>query len=180
MTEGANNPPPDPAEELDWRLTEAILSLAKRLPGYWRLAWALVRDQRLPASARRWVVGAGLYNFSPIDPVPGVIPVLGQLDDYAVLVLAVRKALRQAPEAVRDEHLAQAGVTMERIDADLREMRRIAQHVTRRAAWGVWAGMRFAAGMGMELGRQLVIGAARTVYPRPTPTAGKPKEEAAR
>jgi uncharacterized membrane protein YkvA (DUF1232 family) len=169
-----------PHEEQDWRVTGAILALARRLPGYWRMAWALVRDPRVPATGRRWLVGAGLYNFSPIDPVPGIIPVLGQLDDYAVLLLAVRKALRAAPEAVREEHLAQARVTMEIIDGDLREMRRVAGHVTRRAAWGVWAGLQFAAGMGVELGRQLVVGAARAVNPQPRPAGGKPKEEAAR
>jgi uncharacterized membrane protein YkvA (DUF1232 family) len=173
-------PSTDPKEELDWRVTEAIVALARRLPGYWRLALALVRDPRIPAPARRWVVGAGLYNFSPIDPVPGVIPVLGQLDDYAILVLAVRKALRAASAEVREEHLVQAHVTMDQIDADLSEMRRIARHVTRRAAWGVWAGLQFAAGMGVELGRQLVVGAARAVNPQPRPPGGKPKEEAAR
>ena len=180
VTDKAADAPTDPKLELDWRVTHAILALARRLPGYWRLAWALVRDQRIPNTARRWLVGAGLYNFSPIDPVPGVIPVLGQLDDYAVLLLAVRKALRAAPVEVRQEHLTQAHVTMDQIDTDLHEMRRVAGHVTRRAAWGVWAGLQFAAGMGVELGRQLVVGAARGVNPQPRPPGGKPKEEAAR
>src|SRR6266849_5178533 len=133
----------DPGTEPDWRVTQAILAIARRWPGYAQLAWGLVRDPRIPSSARRWVVGAGLYNLSPLDPIPGVIPVLGQLDDYAVLLLAIRKALRDAPEEVRQAHLSQAGINMERIDTDLREMRRIASHVTRRAAWGVWAGLQF-------------------------------------
>ena len=90
------------------------------------MAWGLVRDPRIPASARRWVVGAGLYNLSPLDPIPGVIPVLGQLDDYAVLLLAIRKALRAAPEEVRREHLARARSSEAQIDQDLHEMRRIA------------------------------------------------------
>src|SRR5258708_4962194 len=123
--------------ELDWQVTEAILAIARRWPGYVRLAWALVRDQRIPASARRWVVGGGLYNLSPIDPVPGIIPILGQLDDYAILLLGIRKTLRTAPEDVRQEHLTRTGITASEIDTDLREMRRIAQHVTKRAAWGV-------------------------------------------
>jgi hypothetical protein len=69
---------------------------------------------------------------------------------------------------------------MDQIDLDLAEMRRIAGYVARRAAWGVWAGLRFAAGMGAELGRQLVVGAARAVNPQPDRSGRKAKEEAAR
>lgn len=163
------------ATEREWRMTEAMLGLARRLPGYVKLAWSLVRDRRVPASARRWLVGAGIYNLTPLDPIPGIIPVYGQLDDYAVLLLAVRKALRAAPEAVREEHLARAGTSAAQIDADLAEMRHIAGHVTRRAAWGVWAGMRFAAGVGMELGRQLIVGASRAISP-----GSEPEQHAAR
>jgi uncharacterized membrane protein YkvA (DUF1232 family) len=166
-----------PDGELDWRLTDALLAIARRWPVYLKLAWALLRDARVPPSARRWLVAAGAYNLSPLDPIPGIIPVLGQLDDYAVLLLAIRKALRAATEAVRQEHLERVSLTEEQVDQDLREMRRIAQHVTKRAAWGVWAGLRFAAGMGMEVGRQLAIGAARAFRPAPeTPGASPPKE----
>ena len=167
----------DPGTEPDWRVTQAILAIARRWPGYAQLAWGLVRDPRIPASARRWVVGAGLYNLSPLDPIPGVIPVLGQLDDYAVLLLAIRKALRAAPEEVRGEHLARARSSEAQIDQDLHEMRRIAGHVTRRAAWGVWAGLRFATGVSVELGRQLLVGAARAARPRRSAPGGSPKEE---
>jgi uncharacterized membrane protein YkvA (DUF1232 family) len=165
------------AAELDWRLTDALLAIARRWPVYLRLAWALLRDARVPPSARRWLVAAGAYNLSPLDPIPGIIPVLGQLDDYAVLLLAIRKALRAAPEDVRQGHLGRVNLTEAQIDQDLREMRRIARHVTQRAAWGVWAGLRFAAGMGMEVGRQLAIGAARAIRPLPeAPGASPPKE----
>ncbi len=151
--------------EPEWRVTEAMLALARRLPSYVKLAWGLVRDRRVPASARRWLVGAGIYNLTPLDPIPGIIPVYGQLDDYAVLLLAIRKALRASPEVVRQEHLTRSGSSEAQIDMDLREMRRIAGHVTRRAAWGVWAGMRFATGVGLELGRQLLVSAVRVVHP---------------
>jgi uncharacterized membrane protein YkvA (DUF1232 family) len=166
-----------PETEPDWRVTEALLSIALRWPAYLRLAVALVRDPRVPASARRWLVGAGLYNLSPIDPVPGIIPVLGQLDDYAVLLLAVRKALRASPAAVRDEHLAQSSITEAQIDTDLAEMRRIARHVTRGAARGAWAGLQFAVGVGTELGRQAAVGVARRLWPGSNNPGEPAKEE---
>jgi uncharacterized membrane protein YkvA (DUF1232 family) len=157
-----------------------MVALARRLPAYVKLAWGLVRDPRLPRTARRWLVGAGIYNLTPLDPIPGIIPIYGQLDDYAVLLLAIRKALRSSPETVRAEHLTRVGSSEAQIDADLREIRRIAGHVTRRAAWGVWAGVRFASGVGMELGRQLLVSAARAVSSPAKGArgrAGSPKEE---
>lgn len=173
MSEPTMDTPAEPA----WRVTPAILALIRRLPGYYRLAWALLRDPRVPAGARRWLVGAGIYNLSPVDLVPGIIPVLGQLDEYAILLLAIRKALRAAPEVARSEHLGRARCSEAQIEQDLREMRRIAGHVTRQTAWSVWAGLRFATGVGMELGRQLIVGAARAVRPAVNPAGGSPKEE---
>jgi uncharacterized membrane protein YkvA (DUF1232 family) len=170
---------PAPETEPDWRVIEALLAIAMRWPAYLRLAFALVRDPRVPASARRWLVGAGLYNLSPIDPVPGIIPVLGQLDDYAVILLAVRKALRASPAAVRDEHLRQSTITEAQIDADLAEMRRIARHVARGAARGIWAGLQFAAGVGTELGRQAAVGVARRLWPGSNSPDAPAKEEIA-
>jgi uncharacterized membrane protein YkvA (DUF1232 family) len=162
---------------IDWRVTKALLAIARRWPVYLKLAWALLRDGRVPPSARRWLVAAGAYNLSPLDPIPGIIPVLGQLDDYAVLLLAIRKALRAASAEVRQEHLARLNLAEAQIDRDLREMRRIAGHVTRRAAWGVWAGLQFAAGVGIELGRQLAIGAARAIRPLPEAPGAPPSKE---
>ena len=156
------NPQPE-----DWRVKDAILAIARRLPAYLKLAWALLRDPRVPSPARRWLVAAGIYNLSPLDPIPGVIPVLGQLDDYAVLLLAIRKALRASSPQVRREHLTGLDLTETQVDHDLCEIRRIAGHVGRGAAWGIWAGLRFTAGVGMELGRQLLVGAARAVRPLP-------------
>jgi uncharacterized membrane protein YkvA (DUF1232 family) len=168
-----------PGAEPEWRVKEAILAIARRLPSYLRLAWGLARDSRVPPAARRWVVAAGLYNLSPLDPIPGIIPVLGQLDDYAVLLLAIRRALRACPPDLREEHLARSGVVAAQIDQDLQEMRRIAGHLTRSAARGAWAGLRFAAGMGVEMGRQLAVGVARAVDPKPAAPGKNPKEEAA-
>jgi uncharacterized membrane protein YkvA (DUF1232 family) len=167
----------EPETALDWRVTHAMLAIVRRLPGYVKLAWALVRDPRVPPSGRRWLVAAGAYNLSPLDPIPGVIPVLGQLDDYAVLLLAIRKALRASTEEVRCEHLSRLVITEAEIDRDLQQMRRIAGHVTRRAAWGVWAGVRFVAGMGVEAGRQLAVGAARALRPLPEIPAAPPAKE---
>ena len=78
---------------------------------------------------------------------------------------------------MRDEHLAQSSITEAQIDTDLAEMRRIARHVARRAARGVWTGLQFAAGVGAELGRQMVVGVARRLWPASNSQDQPAKEE---
>ena len=70
-----------------------------------QLAWQLMRDPRV-ASATKVVlpVLAVLYLLSPIDLLPDVFPVLGQMDDLAVLALAVKLFVSLAPPQVVAEH----------------------------------------------------------------------------
>lgn len=90
-----------------------------RLPRYVRLARALVADPVVPGG-RKAVLGAALaYTVSPIDLVPGIIPVAGQLDDLAVLLLGLRQALAGCPADVAEGHLAAAGLTGATLEDDL-------------------------------------------------------------
>src|SRR5699024_10174289 len=63
---------------------DRVTATIKRMPAYLRLSWRLARDPLLSRARRAAVVGAAGYLASPIDLVPGVIPVAGQLDDIAV------------------------------------------------------------------------------------------------
>ena len=88
----------------------------------------------LSKARRDAVVAAAGYLVSPVDLVPGFIPVLGQLDDLAFALAALRLALdglhpdrrRMHLEAVglEDAHLAEdirtVGATVAWIAADLR------------------------------------------------------------
>jgi uncharacterized membrane protein YkvA (DUF1232 family) len=79
--------------ELDPFPGDAFGALLRRLPAYGRLAWRLGRDPLISRARRAAVIGAAGYLVSPIDLVPGFIPVLGQLDDIAVVLAALRLAL---------------------------------------------------------------------------------------
>jgi uncharacterized membrane protein YkvA (DUF1232 family) len=68
----------------------ALRALLAFLPDVLRLLVAVARDPRVPRSAKAVAAAAVAYVASPIDLVPDVIPVLGQLDDLWVL----RRALR--------------------------------------------------------------------------------------
>ena len=58
------------------------------------------RDPRLPWYARLFAALVVGYAFSPIDLIPDFIPVLGYLDDLALLPLGVWLALRMIPAEV--------------------------------------------------------------------------------
>ena len=81
------------------------------MPSYGRLAWRIGRDPDLGTSRRAALVGAMAYLASPIDLVPGFIPVAGQLDDAAVALLGLRFALHGLPASRRAAHLSAAGLT---------------------------------------------------------------------
>jgi uncharacterized membrane protein YkvA (DUF1232 family) len=112
------------------RLAETL----RRLPAYLRLAKALLGDRRL-SRLRKAGLGAGIaYLLSPIDLVPGIVPVLGQLDDLAAVLLALRFALRGLPGPAADAVLANAGLSRTLLARDLDNVRVTAAWTARGAA----------------------------------------------
>ena len=71
-----------------------------------RLAWSLLLDSRVPGLTKLIIPGLmGLYILSPIDILPDALLGLGQLDDLAVFVLAVKLFIEFSPSEVVQEHL---------------------------------------------------------------------------
>src|SRR5262249_36300720 len=63
-----------------------------RLPRYLRLAKELFADPAIPP-ARKAALGAGIFYVAlPLDLIPGIVPILGQLDDLAALLLGLKTA----------------------------------------------------------------------------------------
>jgi uncharacterized membrane protein YkvA (DUF1232 family) len=112
---------------------DEFATLVRRIPRYARLAWALARDPRLSRTRRAAVLAGAAYLVSPIDLVPGVIPIAGQLDDLAVALAAIRFALDGLRPEVRAERLAAAGLRHEDVAADLRTTGAIAAWLGRAA-----------------------------------------------
>jgi uncharacterized membrane protein YkvA (DUF1232 family) len=110
---------------------DEVAALMRRLPKYGRLAWALARDPRLSRARRAAVLAAAAYVLSPIDLVPGIIPVVGQLDDMLIALGAIRLALSGLKPEVRAERLAAAGLTQEELNADIRNTVRVAAWLAR-------------------------------------------------
>jgi uncharacterized membrane protein YkvA (DUF1232 family) len=70
-----------------------LLTLFSRL----RLAVRLVREPRVPFLIEALPVLVALYVLSPIDLVPDIFPLLGQLDDLTLVVVTIGTFLRLCP-----------------------------------------------------------------------------------
>src|SRR5262245_37628069 len=70
-----------------------------------RLTWALFTDTRVPLLLKLIPLGALLYVISPIDAIPDVFPILGQLDDIGILMGAMSLFNTLAPADIVGYHL---------------------------------------------------------------------------
>ena len=111
----------------------AFLPLASRAPLYGRLLWALAADPRVPASRKAMLGLAAAYVVSPFDLVPERVPVIGALDDVAVVVLAVDLFLDGLPAGLVGEKLDELGIPRQDLERDLQRVRRLVPKPLRRA-----------------------------------------------
>ncbi len=79
--------------------------LALPVKGKVVVPWRLFRDPRAPRRAKLILPFVVLYLAMPIDIVPDFIPVIGYLDDFLVVVLALGLFLRLCPPEVVREHI---------------------------------------------------------------------------
>ena len=87
----------------------SMLSRAKSVlvdvPRHGKLAYCLLRDDRVPAAPKAVLLGALGIIVSPFD-FPAWIPVLGELDMLALGILAIETFVAACPEDIRREHEA--------------------------------------------------------------------------
>lgn len=67
-----------------------------------RIVWQTVFHDRTPLSAKGMLLGGLLYGILPIDLIPDILPVLGQMDDAAVIIFAVFLFLRLSKNIRRE------------------------------------------------------------------------------
>ena len=114
------------------------------------LARLVLREGAAAPGARRVLMGGLAYLLSPIDPVPGFLPVIGQLDDLLVALYTLRSAVRALPPPVRARVLAGAGLDEQTLERDLATGKRVATRLAIQAGRGV---VRAAARAGRWIGR---------------------------
>ena len=103
----------------------AFVPVASRVPMYARLVWALALDERVPASRKAVLVGAAGYILIGRDFIPDEIPVLGGLDDLAVVVLAVEIFFEGIDEELLEEKLDELCIDKDAFRRDIDQVRRL-------------------------------------------------------
>jgi uncharacterized membrane protein YkvA (DUF1232 family) len=108
-----------------------LLSRAKELlvdvPGHGKLAYCLLRDERVPAAPKAVLLGALVLIVSPID-FPAWVPLMGELDMLALGILAVSTFIEACPEDIRREHEAALKAEESVFDRDFRDTMTAARH----------------------------------------------------
>lgn len=75
------------------------------VPKHGKLAYCLLRDDRVPRAPKAVLLAALAVIVSPID-LPAWIPLVGELDMLALAILAVQTFIEACPEEIRREHEA--------------------------------------------------------------------------
>lgn len=113
----------------------SILSRAKSVlvdvPRHGKLAYCLLRDDRVPRAPKAALLAVLGVIVSPID-FPAWIPVIGELDMLALGILAVETFIEACPVEVRREHEALIKSGQSVWDRDVRDTVAIARHGVRR------------------------------------------------
>lgn len=78
--------------------------LATLIPNLLVLFQGLLRDPRVPRSAKLWLGFAAVWIASPIDLIPEFVPIAGPLDDAIVAALVLRHLLKRTGRDVLFEH----------------------------------------------------------------------------
>lgn len=124
------------------------------LPRHAKLAYCLLRDERVPTAPKAALLGALGLIVSPID-FPVWIPVLGELDMLALGVLAIKVFVDACPDALVAEHRALVERGESAFDRDFKGVTGTAGQLVRQAAAGAAARLRRSGGARLRLLAQL-------------------------
>jgi uncharacterized membrane protein YkvA (DUF1232 family) len=84
----------------------ARLGLLRSLLGQSRLAARLLREPAVPGLLKGVPALAAVYLIWPIDLIPDLLPVLGQLDDVGVILAGLQAFVHLCPDAAAAFHRA--------------------------------------------------------------------------
>jgi uncharacterized membrane protein YkvA (DUF1232 family) len=108
-------------------LVSRAKSVLVDVPRHGKLAYCLLRDERVPRAPKVVLLGALGLIASPLN-FPKWIPVLGELDILALGILAVETFIAACPEDIRREHEAALKAKDSLWDRDVRDTVSAARH----------------------------------------------------
>ena len=93
----------------------ALKEAALAVPRVALLIPKLLADERVPARTKLALTGLGVYLVSPWDFLPDFIPVLGQLDDVAAILILLDGILNRVDDAILLQHWRGEEKTLRRL-----------------------------------------------------------------
>jgi uncharacterized membrane protein YkvA (DUF1232 family) len=85
------------------------LDFIRHLPQFLRLYWRLLCDRRVSIWPKALLILGLVYVASPLDFIPDMIPVVGEVDDLVVLIVLSRVFIYLCPPEVVAEHVRRLG-----------------------------------------------------------------------
>lgn len=83
---------------------QGLIKTISRIPDYARLVLGLLWDSRVKLTDRLLVGASVVYLISPMDILPDVFPILGQIDDLFFLVFSLTRLFERAERSVVLSH----------------------------------------------------------------------------
>ena len=80
--------------------------MLRTLVSHVRVSIRLLREPRVPLIFKMIPLLAAGYVISPLDFIPDVLPIIGQLDDLGIVFIALEAFLRVSPTDAVDFHRA--------------------------------------------------------------------------
>jgi uncharacterized membrane protein YkvA (DUF1232 family) len=80
--------------------------MLRTLLSHLRVSVRLLREPRVPLLFKMIPLFAAGYVISPLDFIPDVLPIIGQLDDLGIVYVALEAFLRVCPTDAVDFHRA--------------------------------------------------------------------------
>lgn len=107
------------------QMKDELMPIVKRMPSYLKLTMALYKEPEL-SRGRKLALAAGLlYTVSPIDLIPGFIPVAGQLDDIIIGLGTLKRTMYSLSPDLVAYYEERFQVTIRDIEQDLQSAKKV-------------------------------------------------------
>lgn len=83
-----------------------VFRFVSHLPDFVRLFVRLLGEPRVAVMAKLLLLAGAVYAASPMDFLPDVMPLLGQVDDLTIFAMVCRMFIQLCPRSVVEEHIA--------------------------------------------------------------------------
>ena len=85
-------------------MKDTLIEFAQAIPATARLAYRVLRDERVDEKRRAVAVASLGYAVLPFDLIPDRIPLIGKLDDIVVVAAAFQALFEEAGDELLAEH----------------------------------------------------------------------------